>query len=162
MLKSRNLLKKYHVWESVLRSFVETVNMTLWVICCWTGLALNFASSCMSLAWCLTLSYHISKTMVTLCTDKWNIQWCLGFCFTLAWFLQLILRRSPGGPACWTSSPLCRAWTLSVGSGLLGVIYNPTPSLLDRAHCPALPCQVLKERFLKMEQPYVPQAWALN
>lgn len=61
-----------------------------------------------------------------------------------------------------TSSPLDRAWTSSVGSGPLGAIYNPTPGSQGSTRSPALLCQVLKERFLKMEQPYVPHPGALN
>lgn len=70
--------------------------------------------------------------------------------------------KSPGGLACRTSGPLSRVWTSSVGSWPLGPIYNPTPSLQGSTRSPALLCQVLKERFLKMEQLYVPHPGALN
>lgn len=69
---------------------------------------------------------------------------------------------SPGGLACRTSGPLSRVWTSSVGSWPLGPIYNPTPSSQGSTRSPALLCQVLKERFLKMEQLYVPHPGALN
>ncbi len=69
---------------------------------------------------------------------------------------------SPGCLARRTSSPLGRVWTSSEGSGPLGAIYNPTPSSQGSTRSPALLCQVLKERFLKMEQPYVPHPGALN
>lgn len=69
---------------------------------------------------------------------------------------------SPGDPGGRTSGPLGRAWTSSGGSGPLGVIYNPTPSSRSSTRSPALLCQVLKERFLKMEQPYVLRPGALN
>lgn len=69
---------------------------------------------------------------------------------------------SPGDPACRTGGPLCTVWTSLAGSGPLGAIYNLTPSRRGSTRSPALLCQVLKESFLKMVQPYVPHPGALN
>lgn len=120
-------------------------------------LALNLASSDTSRPLFDTkLSHFQNSADSPRC--RWNIQWCLGFSSSPAW----ILRRPPGAPPARTVGPLGRVWTSSVGSGPLGAIYNPTPSSHGSARSPALLCQVLKERFLKMEQPYVPHPGALN
>lgn len=49
-----------------------------------------------------------------------------------------------------------------MGNGPLGTIYKSTPSSQGSARSPAVLCQVLKEGFLNMEQPYVPQHGALT
>ncbi|KAK5901607.1 hypothetical protein CesoFtcFv8_006956 [Champsocephalus esox] len=66
------------------------------------------------------------------------------------------LLSAPGPSACNEASPprdpQARDWASSGGNGPLGAIHNPT-----RARSAALLCQVLKERFLKVQRQYVAQ-----
>lgn len=101
---------------------------------------MNSSSGC-----CLTLNSHVSKTAVT--------RGAFDEMFNDAW-VSAPLR--PGPSACNEASPprdpQARVWASSGGNGPLGAIHNPT-----RARSAALLCQVLKERFLKVQRPYVAQ-----